>query len=172
VEDDPAIAGVLEDVLHENGYVVTIAHTGVEALSALRVGHMDLVLLDLMLPDMNGWTFSQVRIEHKRGNRFFTLAGIDQLFQARDEVARNEAQSGRLRPAFVQQQAVNTSTPHGGFEGNTATKRVPIEIHGAGKHLNRGEHVLHLTFDRVLGRITASATTTSVHHMDGEPFGE
>src|SRR5260370_21974088 len=56
VEDDPAIAGVLEDVLHENGYAVTVAHTGVEALSALRGGHTELVLLDLILPVMNEWT--------------------------------------------------------------------------------------------------------------------
>jgi Response regulator receiver domain len=57
VEDDPSIADVLEDVLHEHGYGVKVAHTGVEALSALRIGHTDLVLLDLMLPDMNGWRF-------------------------------------------------------------------------------------------------------------------
>ncbi len=68
VEDDPAIADVLEDVLHENGYAVTVAHTGVEALSALRVGHTDLVLLDLMLPDMNGWTFLRVRERGRADN--------------------------------------------------------------------------------------------------------
>src|ERR1041385_8529473 len=68
VEDDLAIADMLEDVLQENGYSVTVAHTGMEALSALRVGHTDLVLLDLMLPDMNGWTFLQVRERRRAGD--------------------------------------------------------------------------------------------------------
>ena len=61
VEDDAAIRGLLEDVLEAEGYAVAVARSGVEALAYMRHHHPDLVLLDLMLPDMNGWTLLQVR---------------------------------------------------------------------------------------------------------------
>jgi CheY-like chemotaxis protein len=87
VEDDPAIAQMLKDVLHENGYCVTVVHTGVEALSTLRSGHMDLIVLDLMLPDMNGWTFLQVR-ERRRADQIPVLVmsatGPDGIEQAQE----------------------------------------------------------------------------------------
>jgi len=65
VEDDAAIRGLLEDILHVSGYAVAVARSGAEALVGMRERPPDLVLLDLMLPDMNGWTFLQVR-EHER----------------------------------------------------------------------------------------------------------
>jgi DNA-binding response OmpR family regulator len=61
VEDDPAIRTLLEDVLRDSGYTVASAESGDEALDQMRARHPDLVLLDLMLPGMNGWTFLRTR---------------------------------------------------------------------------------------------------------------
>ncbi len=61
VEDDAAIRGTLEDVLQAEGYAVSVANSGVEALAHMRRYQPDLMLLDLMLPDMNGWTLLQLR---------------------------------------------------------------------------------------------------------------
>ena len=61
VEDDAAIRELLEDVLELAGYVVSVANSGLKALAHMRRQQPDLVLLDLMLPDMNGWTLLQVR---------------------------------------------------------------------------------------------------------------
>ncbi len=61
VEDDAAIREMLVDVLESAGYLVSVATSGVEALAHMRRDQPDLVLLDLMLPDMNGWTLLQVR---------------------------------------------------------------------------------------------------------------
>lgn len=54
VEDEPQIARVLQLELEFEGYTTTIAHTGTEGLIAFREGVFDLVLLDIMLPEMSG----------------------------------------------------------------------------------------------------------------------
>jgi DNA-binding response OmpR family regulator len=61
VEDDPAIRALLQDVLRDSGYTVAIAETGDQALEQMREQPPDLVLLDLMLPGMDGWTFLRTR---------------------------------------------------------------------------------------------------------------
>lgn len=55
VDDDPDIRGTLCDFLEDNGFVVKQAADGVEALSVLAHGDPCFVLLDLMMPTMNGW---------------------------------------------------------------------------------------------------------------------
>ena len=61
VEDDAAIRGLLEGVLQSEGYAVSLANSGIDGLAQMRVRQPDLVLLDLMLPDMDGWTMLRVR---------------------------------------------------------------------------------------------------------------
>jgi two-component system phosphate regulon response regulator PhoB len=54
VEDEPDISRSLEYAFRASGYEVQVADRGELALAALEVFHPDLVLLDLMLPDMSG----------------------------------------------------------------------------------------------------------------------
>lgn len=54
VEDDAAIADVLEEVLRDFGYEVRVASTGAETLPAMIERRPDLVLMDLTLPDTDG----------------------------------------------------------------------------------------------------------------------
>ncbi len=56
VEDDPAIRNGLSDVLVFNGYSVTAVEDGRDGLELLLNSHFDLVLLDVMLPSMDGFT--------------------------------------------------------------------------------------------------------------------
>ncbi len=56
VEDDPAIRNGLSDVLVFNGYSVKAVEDGREGLDLLLNDHFDLVLLDIMLPSMDGFT--------------------------------------------------------------------------------------------------------------------
>ncbi|HEX9269842.1 MAG TPA: HD domain-containing phosphohydrolase [Candidatus Limnocylindria bacterium] len=55
VEDDPASADVLQRRLQANGMSVAIGRTGGEGLSLIRTTHPDLVLLDVGLPDTDGY---------------------------------------------------------------------------------------------------------------------
>ena len=55
VDDDQSIRGLLRSVLRRDGYSVEEAADGVEALEKLRDRRYSAVLLDLMMPRMNGW---------------------------------------------------------------------------------------------------------------------
>ncbi len=55
VEDDPDIQEVLQTYLEEEGYEAIPAVDGEEALERFRAGPVDLVLLDLLLPRMDGY---------------------------------------------------------------------------------------------------------------------
>ena len=55
VEDEVKIAEYLAKGLNESGYSTAIAENGVRALSCLQQQSFDLVLLDVMLPDLDGW---------------------------------------------------------------------------------------------------------------------
>ena len=54
VEDEDAIRQTLRYNLTREGYAVTEASSGTAALTAARRDHPDLILLDLMLPELNG----------------------------------------------------------------------------------------------------------------------
>lgn len=54
VEDEPSIAKLLRIRLEHMGYAVSLAEDGAEALNAIRTSLPDIVLLDVMLPKMNG----------------------------------------------------------------------------------------------------------------------
>lgn len=54
VDDDPALAEMLTIVLRGEGFETTVVSDGTHALPAMRDLKPDLVLLDLMLPGMNG----------------------------------------------------------------------------------------------------------------------
>jgi DNA-binding response OmpR family regulator len=60
VEDDEVLARVIADNLRFAGYEVSATGNGHEAISRLRVFQPDLVLLDLMLPDHNGFELCPV----------------------------------------------------------------------------------------------------------------
>jgi len=59
VEDDNSIATLTRLQLESKGYQVTIAHNGGEGLKLAYSLQPDLVILDIMMPDIDGWTVCQ-----------------------------------------------------------------------------------------------------------------
>ncbi|MBK7641616.1 MAG: response regulator [Planctomycetes bacterium] len=59
VEDEPDVAGLLKARLESSGYVVEIEHEGRKAVEHAEVLRPDLVILDLMLPDIDGYAVSE-----------------------------------------------------------------------------------------------------------------
>lgn len=55
VEDEPEIQEILAAYLRHEGYEVTLAGDGVEAIEVFHRGSFDLVLLDIMLPKIDGF---------------------------------------------------------------------------------------------------------------------
>ena len=54
VEDEPKMARLLGRGLQEEGLAADVASTGAEALWYVETAHYDVIVLDLLLPDMNG----------------------------------------------------------------------------------------------------------------------
>lgn len=54
VEDDYSIHDILKEILKMNGYITYDAYNGSDALNIIRKEDINLILLDLMLPDING----------------------------------------------------------------------------------------------------------------------
>lgn len=66
VEDDAAILEILVELLKFKGYSVRTAVNGVEGLVAIEKKIPDLLLLDVMMPEMNGFeVLKQLRSEHR-----------------------------------------------------------------------------------------------------------
>ena len=57
VDDEPAIRYTVEDALSEAGYHVATAEHGAQALVEVSRARPHVILLDLMMPVMDGWTF-------------------------------------------------------------------------------------------------------------------
>ena len=55
-EDDRNIAELLQMYLEKEGYAVTVANDGGQGLAKFRAIKPDLVLLDVMMPVMDGWS--------------------------------------------------------------------------------------------------------------------
>jgi CheY-like chemotaxis protein len=97
VDDDPDILQTLGLCLSSEGYRVLMAANGKEALEILDHEHPSVILLDLMMPVMDGWQFV-AELEH-RGRRDVPL-----LILSADRSVQGHAQqlraSGHLAKPF------------------------------------------------------------------------
>ena len=108
VEDDKNIAELLQMYLEKEGYAVTVASDGGQGLSKFRAIQPDLVLLDVMMPVMDGWAVCRtIRAESQtpiimltaKGETEDKVAGlrtgaddyITKPFEMREVLARIEA---------------------------------------------------------------------------------
>ena len=59
VEDEKRLADTLRQLLHRQGYTADVSYDGVSGLDNAMSGIYDLVILDVMLPGMNGFQVAQ-----------------------------------------------------------------------------------------------------------------
>ncbi|MFO0567500.1 MAG: response regulator transcription factor [Polyangiaceae bacterium] len=83
IEDEPHIMLGLKDALTFEGYRVVTAPSGKEGLSQARAERPNVVLLDLMLPDMNGY---QVCEELRRFDAFMPIIMLTARSQEADKI--------------------------------------------------------------------------------------
>ena len=122
VEDDRNIAELLQMYLEKEGYAVTCASDGGKGLEKFRAIKPDLVLLDVMMPVMDGWAVCRaIRAESTtpiimltaKGETDDKVAGlksgaddyITKPFEMRELLARIEAVLRRTNPAGEQVKA-------------------------------------------------------------------
>ena len=118
VDDDVALVSILRDALEEEGFVVTAAHDGKAGLKVFRGGAFDLVLLDVMMPELDGLSVcrklretSQVRVIFltSRADDVDRITGLElgaddfvgKPFNTRELIARMRAVLRRSTPVEV-----------------------------------------------------------------------
>ncbi len=66
VEDEPEMIDLMRLILGRRGFEVKGATGGIEGLNMIRQEPPDLILLDLMMPDMDGWeVYQQIKADEK-----------------------------------------------------------------------------------------------------------
>jgi two-component system alkaline phosphatase synthesis response regulator PhoP len=68
VDDDLKILGVLREILQRGGYEVMVADSGEKCLEILKNEKPDLILMDVMMPQMDGWEVVK-EIKKDRSNK-------------------------------------------------------------------------------------------------------
>jgi two-component system response regulator VicR len=144
VEDDPVLAKVLRDNLQFEGFDVTVLPDGSAAVSAVKTSGPDLIVLDVMLPDIDGFELCGVLRQTgripiimltARGQKSDKLRGLNlgaddyitKPFDLEEFLARVRAVLRRARPQVER----------------LVLGRVTIDFRG--QHATKGTRTLHLT---------------------------
>ncbi|WP_084578839.1 putative bifunctional diguanylate cyclase/phosphodiesterase [Sphingomonas azotifigens] len=90
VDDNPVNVGLLVEHLEAEGYQVRVALGGFEALERVRFAQPDLILLDVMMPDLDGLEVCR-RLRADSATRDIPVVFMTALADVRDKVAAFEA---------------------------------------------------------------------------------
>ena len=124
VDDHKQITSILSDYAKKEGYTVSIANDGKEALSMFSKNTFDLVLLDVMMPEMDGFQVCReirktstvpIIMVTARGEDFERIMGLDmgaddyivKPFSPGEVMARIRAILRRISPDFKESQDKN-----------------------------------------------------------------
>lgn len=79
VEDESKIGEYLRQGLNEAGLVVDVVRNGVDGLHLAMTGHYDLLVLDVMLPDLDGWCLLKMLREAEKQVPVLFLTARDSI---------------------------------------------------------------------------------------------
>jgi CheY-like chemotaxis protein len=98
VDDDADVRDALRAVLEHGKYHVILAHHGGDALTILRSVQVDLIVLDLWMPEVSGWAF----LDHRRRDVALAQIPVVVVSALRDLVAveADPRVAGVLRKPF------------------------------------------------------------------------
>jgi CheY-like chemotaxis protein len=84
VDDDPNVLDVMSQVLTGTEFIVQVAEDGVKGLASLRITKPDIILLDIIMPNLDGFGFLEEL--HKSQN----LSGIPVIIISAKELSPSE----------------------------------------------------------------------------------
>ena len=64
VDDEPDVLDTIRMILEKQGFDITVAESGFECLEKIKKGFKGVVLMDIMMPEMNGWETIKKIIEN------------------------------------------------------------------------------------------------------------
>jgi len=84
IDDNPQVAALIQEMVQLAGYQTEMAFSGLEGLDKAREGMPDLILVDLMMPEMDGWeVYHQLR----------EFSSIPVIFVTAYDTPKNEAKA-------------------------------------------------------------------------------
>ncbi|SRR6266566_5138745 len=112
VDDDPIIRDMMADIMDFEGYIISIARDGFEALHMLRSDEEYLVFLDIMMPGMSGKELCAVLEadpQLRKRHIIILMSAMDNL----EEAASLEVDAILQKP-FVVEDVISTLEPYMG----------------------------------------------------------
>ena len=88
VDDDKNTRMYFQAVLERDGYTSSVARNGEEALEILSKEHIDLVVLDIMMPKMDGYEFTKI-LREADNNLPILMVSAKQLRRLYDKARRS-----------------------------------------------------------------------------------
>jgi len=81
VDDEPQVVWVLQFSLEAEGYKTFAANNGLEALSEISEHHPNLMVLDIMMPTMDGWSVleAMTKLPHEDRPRVVIVSALASL---------------------------------------------------------------------------------------------
>lgn len=96
IDDDPHIREVVTYALGDEGYEVDEASSGRAGLEVVNRHHPDIIILDMKMPDMDGWEFA--RLYHQRYDRPARIIVLTAAQDAAQRAADIRAESYVSKP--------------------------------------------------------------------------
>ena len=145
VEDEQKIARLLQDYLQQNGFQTTIIGRGDQVLPAIKKSPPDLVLLDIMLPGLDGmavcreirkFSFLPIIMLTAKTEELDRLLGLEmgaddyicKPFSPREVVARVKAVLRRTRPEPAEKKLVQGLLTLDADSRQVTVKGTPLEV--------------------------------------------
>ena len=101
VDDDQAIRDVFQEVLQDNGYQVFIAHNGKEAVEIIQTAPIDVALLDIQMPEMDGIQALKNIKKSTKDTEVLIVTGHPDLENLRKTIVENGAFDYLLKPIHI-----------------------------------------------------------------------
>lgn len=101
VDDEKAIRDILSEMLSVMGFEVTVASSGNEGLNLFSRNSFALVVTDLQMPDMDGWTLA-LRIKDKSPNTQVVLITGEEKRRVMEELEGSCVDSVVFKPFMLE----------------------------------------------------------------------
>jgi DNA-binding response OmpR family regulator len=105
VEDHLDTAEAVKQMLEENGYKVDTSSRGADGLKKAHENNFDLILLDVMLPDMSGWDIFKT-LSSKKYNAKYAFLSVIPVSTERMEEFRKAGISDYITKPFTKKDLI------------------------------------------------------------------
>lgn len=90
IEDEHGLANAIDTQLREAGFDTMVAYDGMQAKEIIKTQHFDLVLLDLIMPVIDGWqVLNELYLHSLRTVVISNLSGSDNIARAKERGAED-----------------------------------------------------------------------------------